>query len=593
MTYDSFTVRLSAENVDVSTLSAAVDDRAATLTAPSTDSIVITADGLEPATAYTYRILGENSDVLYTGSITTARRTPASVTLSSEEIGFDHAELTFAVTNPDSNPLRINYDGTALETAFTGNTYVHDFTGLVSGETHTLEFVDWDGTVLLTHSFAARRRVGATVSFTDVTAGFDSISVTLSVNNPDGNELRLKLGDDPVDIDFTAAAPSTTVTGLTPRTDYTLTVTDVSLDQVAASAGTATQTSVTATQDASGNVHFEWNSDFLSDHSFVEIRATDSLGYTIPVTVLEDDVMMISASTLMYADEYTITVTAEDVTADSFTVSLTGDERPAFELNYHSNLPATLEEALNDTDWHTSYSKYPEFNYELKSGVVREPMNDDGEFQEGPLLWTALILKNSSGEPMTLAVSGLTGLESDRPGGLSGKAMLYFQYKDGSEELPEGNYNAALYVVAGYTLDEMVDLVNAYNEYNDHYDDIFRTFMEDGRQATADVPLVKAESGPTGYAYANFSNDPVVSGTQTSWSINCSYYFEGADEGFLVIVSADDPTVQLCAPISLGTGDGSIDPGTIVTDTTSPVFIIIYINTFSPDNYLFVQYYEP
>ena len=114
--YDSFTVKLSVENADVNTLSATVEDRSAELTAQSDSSITVAADGLEPNTSYTYRILDENNDVLYSGSITTARRTPATVTLSSETLDFTSASLAFTITNPDGNPLTINYDGTALET---------------------------------------------------------------------------------------------------------------------------------------------------------------------------------------------------------------------------------------------------------------------------------------------------------------------------------------------------------------------------------------------------------------------------------------------------------------------------------------------
>ena len=56
---------------------------------------------------------------------------------------------------------------------------VEEYDDLVSGETHTLVFTDWDGTVLLSYSFAARERTPASVTFTEVSAGFTRIIAAL------------------------------------------------------------------------------------------------------------------------------------------------------------------------------------------------------------------------------------------------------------------------------------------------------------------------------------------------------------------------------------------------------------------------------
>ena len=70
----------------------------------------------------------------------------------------------------------------------------------------------------------------------------------------------------------------------------------------------------------------------------------------------------------------------------------------------------------------------------------------------------------------------------------------------------------------------------------------------------------------------------------------------GADgvEGFLTIVSASDPTVQLITPVSLGTStDGaSFTTGDLSYNSTGAVYIIIYSRSFSPENFLCVWYCE-
>ena len=591
---DSASITFSITNPDNNALSVRYDGTVieSELTASTFD---FSRSGLAYGVSHLIEFIDWDGTVIYTHSFAPRARRAASVSVASQTIGIDSASIRFTINNPDSNELSVRYDGTVIKSALTASSYDFSRSGLVSGVTHKIEFLDWDGSVIFTHTFAARSRNPATVSFTNVSAGYNSISVRLSVSNPDGNELELRVNGNRVSADLSSASPSASITGLDPRTSYTITVQDVSCGSTVATTTATTVTSVNWSQDGSGNTTFTLTDAFASLYPNAAITVTDSLGYKVKTTSPSSKKFYVAASDSVYSDSYTVKVTSGGSTVDTVTASLSGKARPVIGMTYETYGPATLEEAKRNG---YSWISYPGYKYQLKSGYVEDVYRDDSETPEvipDNTHWTALIVKNSSGEVFRIAVSGI-GIEEECVR-LTGTEWISFWALGGNyDDAPAGTYTAALYTADGYTVDEMQDMFYEATEAEDYEKamPLINAFISSGRRVSKNVSYnVPDDDGYKGDGYTTINSAQIVR-DRLLVNATVSYYGDTGLEGFLVFVSASDPTVMLSDPISLGTGSTygySIDPTYL--DTTDPVYMIIYTGTFSPENYIVIDYIIP
>ncbi|MBO4326697.1 MAG: hypothetical protein J5950_05460 [Clostridia bacterium] len=238
----------------------------------------------------------------------------------------------------------------------------------------------------------------------------------------------------------------------------------------------------------------------------------------------------------------------------------------------------------------------PSYSYTLRSGYVELTGNGEGEFTDGPHRWTALIIKDSSGSIINFSISELFGVETsdDDDPGFTGKAKMWI-YTDSGDELPRGTYTAALYTADGYTLDNMIDYLNDYNDPTTSTgNDFLNIFTETGRKISSDATLTVGNNTYPGYGWLWDDADPYVTeGSVTVRSFSGSY--EAPSEGvtvYLTIVSASNPSVHLITPVKLGSSasETSFSTGALSYTGTDPVYIIIYSGTFSPENYIYVKY---
>lgn len=671
-TFSSFTLRFRAENVDPSALSVFIDGQQKDAQAED-DSLVLAADGLDPDTEYTVSVTDADGNELYSGSVTTGKRTPAqiailshsidlrgaelefsyvnpdgndvsakldgkdisftaadekivlsfndlaensqhtveffdwdgstivsypfatrareaaSVTLDSSDVGFDSAKLVFTINNPDANAITLQFDDLDPAELPEGETScVEEYDDLVSGETHTLLFTDWDGTVLLSYSFAARERTAASVTFTEVSAGFNSITAKYTVDNPDGNSLEMRLNGVAVSADFPASGSETTAGGLSPRTVYELTVFDLSCGRQIASAEASTGTSLTVSPFTNGYMTLSLTDEFKESYpaSSASITMKDETGYEIPVIGgTAAGIWQASKDDTVYAGTYTVTVFSSGNRADELSVSLEGDAHPTFTLTYTGYQPASLSEALADDGNHSSYVKEQKFLYTLTSGNIAHPNLD---YPDQKQRWTALILKNSSGNPSGAIVAGYEMETSITD--LGNEVELYFS-KTGIRIDP-GRYTAALYTVDGYTSEEMEALVWG-TTTEPTPAGTAAPFLDSGRRISSEISFNASGTAPLGDASLYCHNSPIVSDNTTLYYLTCFCYpkEDGVVESFLTIVSASDPSVQLLAPISLGKNTVSGERyDRLAVNSTGPVYAIIYRESFAPENYLYVLY---
>ncbi|MBP5173974.1 MAG: hypothetical protein ILP01_03405, partial [Clostridia bacterium] len=543
--------------------------------------------GLDPEETHQIEFRDWDDTLLLSHSFSPRARAGATVELTEETVDVESVSMTFSIVNPDRNPLTVKYDGVTLDESITVDSYSKQFTNLSPGQIHTIEFVDWDGTVIFSHTFSPRLRTAATVSFTEVQAGYNSISVKLSVDNPDNNVLELRLNGNKVSADLSSATPSTVLTGLNPRTTYSISVVDVSRNTIAATRSATTATSVNWSQDGSGNATFTLTDEFVSAYPNARLTVTDSLGYQIPlVASTQPNTVGAHSTSLIYADNYTLTLTSGGNTIETLSANLTGKARPVFSLVHNTHGPATLAAARSNED-HYSYTVYPGFTYDFKSGHIDTVKESQYEHLPGKLRWTALILKNTSGKVVSINVSGV---EVEGEEELNVKQDLEIRKLDGFDddwELPAGRYTAALYIADGYTAAEMQELV--WSEENAQQ--LVNIFTVSGRQVSSGVSVTIKDSSPIGDGFFYDRSDPQVIRGELVISLSCYYYPEDGKEGFLTVVSAADPTTQLIDPISLGTTENyGYDTGQLFCHTEDPIYVIMYTGSFKPENYLVVRY---
>ena len=671
--FDSVTLTFAAANIDTADLIVSINDRIVSGTSDGSGNLTVTAGGLSPDTQYGYTVTDKSGKQLLSGSITTAKRssvqitlssftndltwadlefnivnpdgntvtatldgsacdfnisnnkilcafsglaensnhtlnfydwdgslilshqfstrarTHASVSVTSETIGYDSASIRFAITNPDNNTVQLRFDGTVIERSVSGSTYTLSRTGLVSGQTHTVEFLDYDGSVIFTRSFAARARTPATVSFTQVDPGFNKATVKMSVSNPDGNTLELRLNGTRVNADLSSSSPSATLTGLSPRTTYTVSVYDTSCSRTAASTSVTTISSFSLSQDGSGNATFTLTDEFKALYPNATLTITDSLGQAIPVTSPASGRFYAAANDIAYTDTYSVKITSSGSTVDTLSTNLSGKTRPSFSMEHTGYAPATLEEART-SEWSESSITYPRNRYIYKSGHIDTVLENAEEnvYLEGKLRWTALIFKDSSGKVADIVVSGI-GIEDTVFEFTKSTDIDFFIFADNSE-IPAGNYKVAMYTTDGYDYEEM-------RTYVENARDVDNTaaraaladlFTASGRKITSEVNFNVTEDPDFGYAWAYEDGDAVFNGNTVTRAFRCTYMPpDGTSiEGFITVVAASDTTRQLRTE-SLGTT--SVFSKRIENFTytsTGPVYIIIYRGTFSPDNFL-------
>jgi hypothetical protein len=570
------------------------------------DTISFAFSDLEEGSNHVLDFYDWDGSRIMSHQFSTRARTPASVTVISETIGFDKATLSFSITNPDRNTIQVRYDGIATDPP-AGDNYVLTRTGLVSGQTHTVEFIDQDGTVVFTRSFAARARTPATVSFTQTSPGFNSANVRLSVNNPDGNTLELRVNGNRFSADLSSASPSVTVTGLRPRTTYTLTVYDVSTGQNAASTSLTTATSLNWSQDGSGNATFTLTDEFKAAYqaSSVSLSLKDGFGESVNVTSNGSGTFNASAYDIVFADTYTVTLTSGGSTADTVTASLTGKARPVFNMTYKGYGPATFSVAR---EYDMSSITYPELKYVLRSGYIEE-LDPNADDPDGDLdrRWTALVVSDSSGRSIGMQ---LTGFDSDSSLLEVGEECnIYFMQDDGLESITDGTYKAAFYTIDGYSFNEMeVLLWGDGNMQEPTSAEVYEVFKK-GRRTSAEVSFNTANTSPRDDAYIFTNTAPTVDTASNTavYYLTWSYYplVDGQTEAFVAVVSASDtstpltlrhPDVDRNYPTRLSIGKNSaysehIDRLTV--DTAGPVYIIVYTGSFDESNFLYVIYTDP
>ena len=94
-----------------------------------------------------------------------------------------------------------------------------------------------------------------------------------------------------------------------------------------------------------------------------------------------------------------------------------------------------------------------------------------------------------------------------------------------------------------------------------------------------------------GYGSLYETRDAIIDSSSVTRYLSCSYEPPAAGgEGFVTVVSASNPTVQL-ETVSLGTEEywgRNIDR--FYYATLDPVYVIIYHDSFTPANYLYVEY---
>jgi hypothetical protein len=586
VTLDSVSLDFSITNPDKNPLKILIDgetaEEAFTGTVYSTD-----LTGLSPEETHQIEFRDWDDSVIMSHSFSSRARARASVELTEETVDIESVYLAFSIVNPDRNPITVKYDGVTLDESVTTATYSRLFTDLTAGQIHTIEFTDWDGTVLLSRPFSPRLRTAATVSFTEVQAGYNSISLKLSVENPDNNELELQVNGSRVSADLSSASPSTVLTGLSPRTTYNISVVDVSRNTIAATRSATTATSVNWSQDGSGNATFVLTDEFVSAYPRATLTVTDSLGQRIPLTASSSaNTYGASANDLVYRDSYTVKLTSGGNTIETLTADLTGKARPVFSLVHNTYGPATLSAAKSNED-HYSYIVYPGFTYDFKSGYIDTVKESQYEHLPGKLRWTALVMKDSSGNVVSINVSGVEVEGEDE---LNVKQNLEIRRLNGFDddwEIKAGRYTAALYIADGYTASEMQDLV--WDE--ESAQQLVNIFTVSGRQVSSSVNVTVRDSSPIGDGFFYDRSDPQIIRGELVLSLSCYYYPENNKEGFLTVVSAADPTTQLIDPISLGTTDNyGYDTGQLFCHTEGPVYVIMYTGSFSPENYLVVQY---
>ncbi|MCQ2426865.1 MAG: hypothetical protein MJ137_00495 [Clostridia bacterium] len=619
----------------------------------------------------------------------TRSREGAVIELREQEISFDSVRLVYSVYNPDSNAITLKYDGVTVDADLSGSTFILERTGLTMGENHTVEFIDIDGSVILSHSFSAKLRTQASVELTEADGRYDSIfgassnefksfciRATYRYSNPDGNSIKVTVNGQeatayysdgtavlpvdnlepstdyeivftdydgtvllthtvrtpdrlPVSVDIlnsliklesisysflfdnphenrisficseqsinagahisastvSATNGNITLSGLKPDTSYSFVIHDDSLDTDIRTVVFTTPRAFTVTQNAQGDAVITLTDAFKEAYSSATVTVTDSLGTRIPVTASQNaTVFTAAAADLIYADRYTVAVSAGGKTVSSAVSQLSGRTRPSFSLRHEASSPATLAEAAE-----SGSSSVGESGFFIKytgTGYYPEPSMSDGG-QE--LSFYALVIRNSSGKAVTCAIDGFTDANflNQNPD----EERLWMEMSDAA--MAAGTYRAGVYLMSGHTREELETMLWGEGQMP-QFDKVGELFIKDGR-LLSDTSF-RVNSSKT-YSYGYFYTDAVSSGPATgtvAFTPTVVYYSDNTGyTGYLTVVKASSPTVHAITPISLGTQTDYTELNPITLNFNEPFYVIVYQNSFTPSEYISVTYITP
>ena len=597
MSVQSFTTDLttasgtfSLTNPDGNSISAKLDGTAIQPTV-SGSTVSVSFTGLAEGSSHTLVFYDYDGSTILSYPFTTRSRTHAQMSVQSFTSDLNTASGTFSLTNPDGNSITAKLNGSSIQPMISGSTVSVSFTGLAEGSSHTLVFYDYDGSTILSYPFTTRARTPATATFTTLQPGFNSISVGVSISNPDGNTLELRRGSTKINTDMTGSTVSATVSGLSPRTTYTISVYDVSVGAQVISERVTTDTTATWSQNTAGDVTFVYTESFENAYPRSSLSLTDEFGESVYVSMTNDG-WAASAEDIIYGGTYTVALSYNGTQLDSFTITLTGEARPSFTMSYSGYGPATTAEALVEQ---TSSTTYPRYTYMLNSGYIPEAYGGDAPAgtTSSTERFTALFLINSSGAPVRAAVVGWSDCILTEVGELM---EVYFNESQMDPEITTGTYTAAFWTVVGYSAEQIDNALWGQNGNSSNAESLSEIFWNNGRRISSYVTVSITITEELGYGYMYISSDPVASTNGYYYSFECSYspLTEGTVEGFFTMVSASDPTVQLITPLSLGTNSTwEYSVSRQFVQSTSPVFAIIYSESFDPSNFLYVMYIDP
>ncbi len=582
----------SLNNPDGNTISAKLDGTSIQPTI-SGSTLSVSFTGLGEGSSHTLVFYDYDGSTILSYPFTTRSRTHATMSVQRFTSDLTTASGSFTLTNPDGNTISAKLNGNTIQPTISGNIVSVSLTGLAEGSPHTLVFYDYDGSTILSYPFTTRSRTPATASFTALSAGFNSIDVGVSITNPDGNTLELRRGSTKITADMTGSTATATIGGLSPRTAYTISVYDVSVGAQVISQQVTTDTTATWSQNTAGDVTFVYTDSFANAYPRSSLTLTDEFGESVYVSMTNDG-WTASAEDIIYGGTYTVALTYNGTQLDSFTITLTGEQRPSFTMSYSGYGPATTAEALEQQ---TSSTTYPRYTYMLNSGYIPES-NDAagspaGTTSSGTERFNALFLINSSGTPVRVAVAGWSDCILTNVGELM---EIYFNESQLDPEITSGTYTAAFWTVDGYTAEQIDSLLWGQTGSTSNAEALSELFWNNGRRISSYVTVNITITDELGYGYTYISSDPVASNNGYYYSFECSYSpaDNSTEEGFFTIVSASDPTVQLITPMSLGTtGTYGQSVSRQFVQSTSPVFAIIYSGSFDPLNFLYVMYVDP
>ncbi len=584
----------SVQNIDPSDILVTVNGLSVEAAQTTSSTLTVSLDGLDPDTTYNYKLSDGDGNTILSGSVTTDKRTAATVTPVSFSSSLTGANIVFSYENPDGNDITAKLDGTLCSYVSGNDSMTFVLSGLGEHSSHTLVFYDWDGTVILTYPFETRQRTAATASFGNITKTYNSVSMQISLNNPDANALELRVNGTSVNMDLSGANVQINLNTLSPRTTYTITVQDLSCGKAAGSTTFTTDTTAVFHMDGDGNGVFVLTNGFASDYPKAQIAITDSLGYTLVLTQTGTGTYYAYADDFVYGGSYTVSISNGDTEIDSFTATLTGKTRPSISVAHEGYGPATIEEALT-SEMHESSVSYPGFRYTFNSGYIEPVDHDTGNTASGKNRRTALLLFNSDGDLVSAVLSGMDAGQDMGAYDLGQSQQINFETFGKENEFGPGQYTAALYTADGLTEDDVSNVYWSGYEYDSLNDsDLYTTFVEQGRRISQAVTLTVTEVESFGEAYMYPDPTPsALSDDEMVYYFTCYYYpAEEGEEGYLTIVSASNPTEQLIEPVSLGNTDVyGYNASRLFVHTTEPVCAIIYKNTFDPENYLYVLYY--
>ena len=552
--------------------------------------------------------LGEHSDHVvvfcdYDGTIileysfTTAFRTSASVELINAESKYESADgsngsfciiASYGYTNPDGNDIRITVGGTVYDAEYSDGTVLLHADNLDPSKDYEIVFTDYDGSVLLSHTVRTIDRIKATAETISSVIGIREATAYVSITNPHNNGISIspssamsngEIFEDPK---MSGTSASVHFTGLRPGTSYSFEVMDEAFGEIVYQFSFTTPDAFTVRQDENNNLTVTLTDAFKEAYSTGTVTVTDSLGYQIPLKASSDSaVFTASAADLMYADTYSISVYVEGAAIDTVESDLSGNERPSYTVRY---LPASAALLSDARSYGSSYSAECEYRIRYtKPGYL--PASPDDVDSDG--LMFAYVMCDSAGKVKATLIEGYADASiRSQP---TEEESLWFDGKN--SPLDAGTYTFDLYLLEGYTREQIDQIV--WRDQTPGFNEFGEIILKEGRPLASST--LTAE-GSKSFAYASVYPDEVslLDNARMAVSPSVAYYEEGTGfNGYLTIVKASAPTVQVITPIELGKEYTYGKMDRIILDFSEPFYAIVYQDSFSASNFVSIYYYSP